>query len=228
MIASRLRRAPFAVVGALLLVAAAAPVVAQGPGNNGIVSSPGSANPSAPQGPVPLLGPWHQFGFTAAGVAATGCAPADPAGPPCGPSSAGNSVFADAPPWTFTAGVSGAELTVTDAFIIGDEFEVLDFGVPIGFTPVVADSGSCGDDPDVCVADPLVSHRVYALAAGDHSITITPTDSPFGSGAAYFRVDGEIFVQEIPTLAPAGIVALIGALALVAFVLLRRSRAAQR
>ena len=36
-------------------------------------------------------GPWYEFSFGAAGVFAKGCAPADPAGAGCVPSSAGNS-----------------------------------------------------------------------------------------------------------------------------------------
>jgi hypothetical protein len=206
--------------------AVAAPALARAQEGNGIDPAARPEAPSAPQGPVPLTGLWQEFNFTTTGVPARGCAPADPAGGLCSASSAGNSVFADAPPWTFTAGISGASLTVTDAFNNGDEFEVFDFGVSIGTTPVVANTGSCGDDPDVCVADAASSHRVYPLAPGAHSITITPSESPFSSGAAYFRVDGEIFIQEIPTLGAAGLVLLAGALGLGALLILRRSRVA--
>jgi hypothetical protein len=41
------------------------------------------------------------------------------------------------------------------------------------------------------VLAPTVSHAVFFLEPGPHSITITPTVSPFGVGAAYFRVDAE-------------------------------------
>jgi hypothetical protein len=126
---------------------------------------------------VPIGGPWQEFQFTAAGVPATGCTS-------CVPSSGSNSVFAPAPPWTFTAGATGVKLTVTDAFLIGDRFEVFDAGVSLGQTSAVAVGGSCGSDPVPCLAS--ASHATWALGAGSHSITITPTVSPFGGGAAYF------------------------------------------
>lgn len=140
-------------------------------------------------GPVPIGGPWIEFAFGATGSSATGCSPADPAGPGCTPSSGGNSVFGAAPPWTFTASPDGATLTVTDAFLRGDRFEIFDFGASIGTTSAVGTGGDCGDNPDPCLADPLVSHGIFPLGPGPHSITIKASASPFGSGAAYFRVD---------------------------------------
>jgi hypothetical protein len=140
-------------------------------------------------GPVPTGGPWIEFAFLGTGSSATGCSPADPTAPSCGPSSGANSVFGGAPPWTFTAPAGGANLTVTDAFQRGDQFEVFDFGTSIGSTSIPATTGACGDDPDPCVADPGVSHGVFPMTAGAHSITIKAKASPFGAGAAYFRID---------------------------------------
>jgi hypothetical protein len=80
-------------------------------------------------------------------------------------------------------------LTVTDAFLKGDAFEVFDSGVSIGTTPAVPTGSDCGSDPAVCVNDPAVSHRAFNLGPGPHSITIKAVTSPFGAGAAYFRVD---------------------------------------
>src|SRR5438045_1800298 len=77
---------------------------------------------------------WHEFGFSTAGTPATGCDPADPAGPFCISSSGTVTDFLDAPPWTFTAPAFGAILTVTDAFLAGDRFQVFDFGASIGLT----------------------------------------------------------------------------------------------
>jgi hypothetical protein len=140
-------------------------------------------------GPVPVGGPWIEFAFTGTGSMATGCSPADPGGPGCAPSSGGNSVFGGKPPWTFTAPSGGAMITVTDAFLRGDQFDVLDNNVLIGTTSAPVTTGSCGDNPDLCVADPQVSHGVFNVAAGPHSITIRAKASPFGAGAAYFRID---------------------------------------
>lgn len=137
--------------------------------------------------PIPVNGPWQEFSFTGVGVPAAGCRPADPGGTPCVPSVAGNSVFVGAPPWTFNLPQNGF-LTVTDAFLYGDSFNIFDFGALIGATPVVAVGGTCGSNPDICSVDPLSSHTTLALAPGAHAITIVPTASPFGGGAAYFRV----------------------------------------
>ena len=140
-------------------------------------------------GPVPVGGPWIEFAFMQTGSTATGCSPADPAGPGCGPSSAGNSVFGGAPPWTFNAPAGGAVITVTDAFLRGDQFDVFDGGTLIGTTSVPVTSGDCGSDPDVCVADAQVSHGAFNVGPGPHSIKIVAKASPFGAGAAYFRID---------------------------------------
>jgi hypothetical protein len=146
----------------------------------------------APIGPIVIGGPWNEFSFTSAGSLARGCAPADPGGLGCVPSSSGNSHFVGAPPWNFTAPSDGLTLTVTDAFLKGDSFQVLDMGVPIGNTSAVPTAAvSCGSDPVPCLADPTVSHGVFNLGPGPHSITMRAVTSPFGSGAAYFRVDAK-------------------------------------
>ena len=147
-----------------------------------------AAGPSL-MGPVPVGGPWIEFAWGATGSSATGCSPADSSGPSCAPSSGANSAFGSAPPWTFTAPAGGATLTVTDAFLRGDQFEVFDSGSSIGVTSTPATTGSCGDNPDPCLADPQVSHGVFALGAGPHQITIKAKSSPFGTGAGYFRID---------------------------------------
>jgi hypothetical protein len=148
----------------------------------------GSAGqPMAQQVPVPFDGLWQEFSFTGVGALARGCAPADPFGSICSPSSAANSNFVGPPPWTFIAGAFGADLVVTDAFNIGDRFEVFDFGIVLGqtsFVPIT--NGTCGDNPAVCLTS--ASHRTYHLLGGTHSITIRPTVSALGGGAAYFRV----------------------------------------
>jgi len=182
-----------ALVGVLSMPAFAQqqPAAPASPPDNGMTErpqSPGTAR-MAPAGPVVISGPWNEFSFSATGSFAKGCAPADSGGPGCSPSSAGNSHFASAPPWTFVAPSDGVTLTVTDAFLKGDSFEIFDSGVSIGTTSAVAASGACGSDPAVCVSDPTVSHGVFQLGPGAHSITIKAQNSPFGAGAAYFRVD---------------------------------------
>ncbi|HXU34418.1 MAG TPA: hypothetical protein VN851_27910 [Thermoanaerobaculia bacterium] len=169
------------------------PINAQEP-QNGVASREARkatepATTASLMGPVPIGGPWIEFAFFATGSSAIGCSPADPGGPSCAPSSGGNSVFGGTPPWTFTAPPGGVTLKVTDAFLRGDRFEVFDFGASIGLTSVPSTTGDCGDNPDPCFTDPLVSHAIFTLAAGPHQITIKANASPFGGGAAYFRID---------------------------------------
>ncbi|MCI5130422.1 MAG: hypothetical protein D3904_02610 [Candidatus Electrothrix sp. EH2] len=79
---------------------------------------------------------------------------------------------------------------MTDAFAIGDIFEIFDSGASIGSTSTVSTGGSCGSDPEVCVTeDPLASYSAFYLGAGLHEITIQAISSPYGGGAAYFRID---------------------------------------
>src|SRR4029450_3325542 len=74
--------------------------------------------PAAGATPVPVGGLWQEFHFLGTGSFADACGP-------CVPSSAGNSAFPPDPPWTFNIGGPGT-LTVTDAFVRGDVFEVFD------------------------------------------------------------------------------------------------------
>jgi len=171
------------------------PVVAPAQGDfagNGISESVASGD--TVQGPVVVDGMWYEWAQVSGVV--SGCSPADPAGPVCTPSSGSNSVFADAPPWTFTAPADGVTLSVTDAFSNGDRFEVFDFGSSIGLTSVPSTSGICGDDPVPCMADPNASSSTFSLGPGPHAITIGMVDNPIGSGAAYFRVDSGSVVLD--------------------------------
>jgi hypothetical protein len=148
------------------------------------------ASARASAGPIPI-GEWLEFGFTEPGVGATGCSPDDPAGNFCIPSFGTPTSFLDAPAWTFTAPATGATLLVTDAFLSGDQFEILDFGIPIAFTspPAAAGAVDCGDDPVPCFATAGISTLLQALAAGDHSLTIAALQAPSGGGSGYLRID---------------------------------------
>lgn len=163
-----------------------------------------------PTSNLTLDGPWYQFSFSQVGVPALGCAPADPSGLDCDPGSAKNSVFADAPAWKFLAPEAGAILKVTDAFFPGDVFNVFDFGNLIGSTSAANDGDSCGDNPDTCFADPLLSKGVFNLASGTHSITIVPTASPFEKGSAYFRIDSAAAKSVPEPTSILGVLAVLG------------------
>lgn len=169
---------------------------------------------TASAGPIVSGGPWYEFIFGDVGSSAI-------EGTGATPSSGGNSVYADPPPWTFTSPLSGSVFTVTDAFITGDAFEVFDNGVSIGSTPLVPEGTSGSDDPAVTVLDPAFSHASFLLGAGEHSITIVTLASPFGSGAAYFRLDAINAVPEPSTLALAS----LGGLGVVGRLIRRRKGA---
>jgi hypothetical protein len=144
----------------------------------------------AAAGPI-LPGEWLEFGFSTAGTPATGCDPEDPAGPICIASSGTPTSNLDAPPWTYTAPTEGAVLSVTDSGFSGDRFELFDFGVSLGLTSLPAAPGAvdCFDDPVPCLVTNGISHGLFSLAAGNHSLTLVPTASPFGVGAGFLRVD---------------------------------------
>ena len=140
-----------------------------------------------------------EFGFEAAGFV-RGCAPADAAGPFCIDSFGTPTSFLDAPPWTFDAGGGGALLTVTDAFLAGNRFEVFDFGLSLGLTSAPIGVGDCGDDPVPCLADPNISKREFHLAPGLHSIMVALLADDLGSG--YLKVSK--IVPEPPSFALLG------------------------
>lgn len=154
---------------------------------------------SAQAGPI-AFDTFGQFGFDGVGTNAVGCDPADPAGLFCIPSSGTPTVFLDAPAWTFSVGAGGATLTVVDAFLAGDRFEIFDLGVSLGLTSALPPGtlADCGDDPVVCLADPGMSSGFFNLGVGNHSITIRLVEGELGSG--YLLVSGANAVPVPATL----------------------------
>lgn len=127
------------------------------------------------------IGQWYEFRHLGPGSFGTACAPQT-----CSPGV--NSIFAPDPSWTFTTS-DGVFVTLTDAFFAGDSFSLFDFGNLVGSTPSVGISIGCGNNPDVCLGSANVSHSVFVLSPGEHSLTIRADNAPFGPGAAFFRVD---------------------------------------
>jgi hypothetical protein len=142
-----------------------------------------------------LPGVWYEFGFDPNHFPiASGCLPDDPIGVPCrlgiGSTKLGT------PPWTFTS-PTPVDFTITDAFLAGDSYEVLDFGALVGSTPPVPANGhSCGLDPNVCVVDPEMSHASFVLPAGGHSITVSVNP---------VQILGEGFFQFEPVPEPSAV-----------------------
>lgn len=162
----------------------------------------------AAAGPI-AFGSFLQFSFDAVGAPVKGCDPADPLGNFCIPSSGTVTGFLDAPSWTFNAPAGGASLTVVDAFVAGDEFQVFDFGVLVGATSLSSGRPvpDCGDDPVVCLATAGMSKGVFALAPGAHALTLVSTRLFDTLGSAYLRVDVANRVSE-----PASLALVLGAL----------------
>jgi len=128
---------------------------------------------------------WYEFHFGLAGTFATTGVDE------CVPSSSGNSQFAPDPAWTF-ATASGTRVTIVDAFQAGDQFQLYDFGSPIGATTFVANTGTfITDDPAVAVGNAALSRGFFSLAPGAHSLDIQVVQNALDTtaGCAYFRVD---------------------------------------
>jgi len=125
---------------------------------------------------VPVDGLWQDFYFGGAGTWGQ-------EGSACSGSSGGNSQPAPVPPWTFTAAAPGVNLTVVDGWLVGDQFEVYDFGALVGTTSVPGASCDC-DNPVVCLTVPGCSQGVFPLAPGPHEITLYQIAGV--SGCAWF------------------------------------------
>lgn len=172
---------------------------------------------TAQAGPVGqfINGPWINFLSVSAGDVGTvqGCG-ADPTVPgdmgAC--SGVGNVVPADDPPWTFVAPAGGLTLTVVDGGVVGERYEVLDFGISLGF--ITSEPGNTDEtcfDPDVCVTIPEFSFGEFLLAAGPHAIDFIVAPAPNAADDGFFRLDT---VVDVPEPAPLSLILATGIVAL--------------
>lgn len=95
-------------------------------------------------------------------------------------------------------------LTVTDAFFVGDSFEVFSNGMSLGTTSDPTPFSQTGEidyetSYDLAAANPLWSTGVWNLAAGNYLISGLAVTSPLGAGGGALRVD------TAPVPAPAAI-----------------------
>ena len=96
-------------------------------------------------------------------------------------------------PFTF-AHQTPVVLSVTDAFCVGDRFAILEGGGVVDVTSTPAVPPTCkppfpADQPRPAFYQGLYSAGMVLLPGGTHKITIRASRSPFGSGAAFLRVD---------------------------------------
>lgn len=131
-------------------------------------------------------GGWHEFAFPEAG-----------------------SPWADE--FSFSLLTPGT-LTVTDAHVAGDRFEVFSNGMSLGLTSEPLSQYDFTDQYDLAASDPRWSTGIWSLAAGKYLISGLTTLSPYGSGSAALRVD----TAPVPVPAAAWLLgsALIGGLGL--------------
>lgn len=147
---------------------------------------------SASADPI-LLDQWYTFVF-----GGTGSSFASGTGGTLGVNPA--SISAPDPSWTFTLAQAGS-LTVIDGFSSGDQFQITNFGSAIGITSAASTGSDCSNDITACLNNAAMSQGTFNLAAGDYSISGTALTSPFGGGAAFFRVSSVAGVPEPGTWA---------------------------
>ena len=110
-------------------------------------------------------------------------------------------------PYTWTSSVP-VTFTVTDLFVVSDQFEVYDNGVLVMTTPAVPDwpayasdpftSPPYTTDPDVALASGYFSSGVISFGPGSHSITIRDFHiPPVGVGGGPF-FDGTVAFKAVP------------------------------
>ncbi|MCP2730194.1 PEP-CTERM sorting domain-containing protein [Limnofasciculus baicalensis] len=99
----------------------------------------------------------------------------------------------------FTVPKQGGILKVTDAYSVGDVFDIFNLGTLLGGTSFVEQGESITGDPDKAYADSHYSSGRFVLAEGNYSISIKPSVSPAQIGKAYIRWDEAIIPTEPPT-----------------------------
>ena len=86
-------------------------------------------------------------------------------------------------------------LTVTDAYLSGDRFEIFSGATSLGLTSTPTSTGDqINNDFDFAASDDRWSTGVWALLAGTYTISGITIDSPFQGGGAALRVD----TSEVP------------------------------
>lgn len=83
-------------------------------------------------------------------------------------------------------------LDVTDAFIVGDQFEIFIDDVSVGETSIPIDDGSsAGGDYDAAFLNPLVSSGTFGAFTGIHNVKIQIIDTATGfpAGGAAWRTN---------------------------------------
>ncbi|HBE21135.1 MAG TPA: hypothetical protein DEG17_18000 [Cyanobacteria bacterium UBA11149] len=83
----------------------------------------------------------------------------------------------------------GGILKVTDAFSVGDVFDIFNNGTFLGSTSFVEEGDLITMDPDEAYGDSNYSSGTFILGEGSYSISIKPSVSPATIGKAFIRWD---------------------------------------
>jgi hypothetical protein len=106
--------------------------------------------------------------------------------------------FGETAKFQFTL-INPGKLTVTDAFLSGDQLSVTNFGSDLGPTSVPTSIGdSIGTDFTAAAADPKWSTGMFFLDIGTYEISGSTLVTPFGDGGAAIRVDTVTAPAPIP------------------------------
>jgi hypothetical protein len=100
-------------------------------------------------------------------------------------------VITPADGFSFTS-LGPVTVKVTDAFNVGDAFDIFDNAAPSFSTPSVLNTGALlTDDPDVAYAGTDYSHAAFTFGAGSHVLTLAIREhaTGFNSGGAFLRAD---------------------------------------
>jgi len=92
-------------------------------------------------------------------------------------------------PWTWDSPSLSVNFTITDLYVVSDQFEVYDHGVPVVTTPSLTDwdvleyasaltSPPWTADPDTALASGFFSSAVITFPPGKHSITVKDIHIP--------------------------------------------------
>ncbi len=125
-------------------------------------------------------------------------------------------------PWSYTS-PDPVTFTITDLFVVSDQFEVYVDGGYFATTPAVPDwpayttdpfdPAYWTNDPDVALASGYYSNGVYVLPAGAHDVTIRDIHIPPVSVGGPPFGDGTVAFKAVPEPASLSLLALAGLVA---------------
>ena len=111
----------------------------------------------------------------------------------------GTGVYQNETPFTFSS-ATPVILEVTDAFAQGDRFEIYDGATLIGTTSPINGPANFAPDADSAWSMANFSNGTFLLAPGTYSLSFKTIQVAEGApdGTAYFRLEPDIILAEVP------------------------------